>query len=151
MLLFLCAAANVEGRIGFTLGASQREYGSSGTSEPDNNRVRWNYKGWTITEYYDPEGFCTKIIYIGDSQAFSDRVIFSFLRRNTPNGVVWKEDHFSGPFGRKWHSTEYTTNGLILIHLVAELEPNLSQQNLSHEADGTEMITEYSLLVTVSN
>jgi hypothetical protein len=152
--LFLFAVSNVNGRIGFTLSTSQREYGSSGAYAPDNNGVSWKYKGWIITEYYDPQGFCSKIIYTGHSQDFPDRVIFSFLRMNTPAGVTWNEDVVRGPWGslsRKWRSTEYTTNGLILIHLLAELEPNLSQQNSPREADGTEMITEYSLLLTVSN
>jgi len=141
--LFLCAVANAEGRIGFTLGASQREYGSSGAHAPDHNGIRWNHNGWIITENYDPEGLCTKVIYTGDWGKSPDRLIFSFLRLNTPDGVVWKQDQFSGPMGRKWHSSDYTTNGLILIHLIAEFEPNLAQ--------GTVVITEYSLLIAVSN
>jgi hypothetical protein len=86
--LFLCAVSNVNGRIGSTLSTSQREYGSSGTH--DNNGAAWNYKGWSITESYDLQGLCTQIVYVGHSNDFPDRVVFAFLRMNTPAGVSWK-------------------------------------------------------------
>jgi hypothetical protein len=147
--LFFCAMPNGKARIGFSLGTSQREYGSRGT--PNNNGVAWKYKGWTITEHYDPQGLCTQIVYAGHSNDFPDRVIFPLLRMNTPAGVSWKEDNgLPGWPGlmRKWHSTEYTADGLMTIHLVAVLAP-IFPTNLSNE--GSIDITEYSFSVAVSN
>lgn len=72
---------------------------------------------------------------------------------NTPQGVTWNEDHVSRPWGeiiRKWRSTEYITNGVTWIHLVAESGPNFFQQNPPHNGNGV-VITEFSLSITVSN
>lgn len=121
----------------------------AGTHAPDNNGVVWNYEGWTITESYDPQGLCSQIIYAG--QALSERVVFQFLRKNTPAGVTWKEDKVPGwqEVIRKWHSTEYTEDGLMTVHLVAVLGPILPKDPL-HE-DTSQVITEYSLSVAISN
>jgi hypothetical protein len=150
-LVLFAVCEHSQANIGFTLGQSQRYYGSKGTYADDNSGVVWNYKGWLVTEYYDPQGLCTKIIYTGQWSDFPDRVVFSFLRINTPPGVTWSEDDTGGPpvFGRQWHSTQYTRDGLMMIHLVANLTPNLGQKNPPHEADGTPHITEHRLSINV--
>jgi hypothetical protein len=104
-----------------------------------------NYKGWIITEYYDSEGYCDEVIYQDGS--FSDSAILSFLRMNTPVGVVWKEQTPNAALAwavRMWHSTEYIKNGLIADSLVATLYATFPP----NPATGTVITPRYSLSIS---
>jgi hypothetical protein len=98
--------------------------------------VTWNFKGWRITEYYDPQGHCDMIRYEGNDYGFSkESETLDVLRVNTPNGVLWKEDTPPTAWGgfRNWNSTEYIKNGVISENVVATLSPIVRQNGVNSE------------------
>jgi hypothetical protein len=121
----LFAMVHVSADIGSTIRESQREYGSRGTyATPNNSAIAWHYRDWTVTEYYNPEGYCNSVIYRTRTGAFfTDSDISTILRANTPPGVAWRQLHTNQTievFVRNWSSTEYVVNGFV-FSLVANL------------------------------